>query len=77
MKTLNITISDLEYNQFGISSEKLSFSEFLDIVNKEVTKQALTKCVQLAERYNLSKISMEEISEEVKVVRNEKDNPRY
>ena len=74
MKTLNISISDLEYNQFGIRSEKLSFSELLDIINKEVTRQALTKCVQLAERYNLSKMSMEEISEEVKTVRNEKDN---
>ena len=74
MKTLNITISDLEYNQFGIRSDKLSFSEFMDIVNKEVTKQALTKCVQLAERYNLSKLSMDEITEEVKSVRNAKGN---
>ena len=74
MKTLSISISDLEYNQFGINGEKLSFSEFLDIVNKEVTKQALTKCVQLSERYNLSKMSIEEISEEVKAVRNEKGN---
>ena len=74
MKTLNITISDLEYNQFGIQSDKLSFSEFMDIVNKEVTKQALTKCVQLAERYNLSKLSMDEITEEVKSVRNAKGN---
>ena len=74
MKTLNITISDLEYNQLGIRSDKLSFSEFVDIVNKEVTKQALTKCVQLAERYNLSKLSMDEITEEVKSVRNAKGN---
>ena len=74
MKTLNITISDSEYNQFGISSDKLSFSEFLDIVNREVTKQALTKCVQLSERYNLSKLSMEEISDEVKALRNAKGN---
>ena len=74
MKTLNITISDLEYNQLGIRSDKLSFLEFVDIVNKEVTKQALNKCVQLAERYNLSKLSMDEISEEVKSVRNAKGN---
>ena len=74
MKTLNITISDLEYNQLGIRSDKLSFSEFVDIVNKEVTKQALNKCVQLAERYNLSKLSMDEITEEVKSVRNAKGN---
>jgi len=74
MKTLNITISDLEYKQFGIKKDKLSFSEFVDIVNKEVTKQALNKSVQLAEKYKLSKMTMEEISEEVKAVRNAKSN---
>jgi predicted CopG family antitoxin len=74
MKTLNISISDLEYNQFGIKKDKLSFSEFVDIVNKEVTKQALNKSVQLAERYKLSKMTMDEISDEVKAVRNAKSN---
>jgi hypothetical protein len=74
MKTLNISISDLEYNQFGIKKDKLSFSEFVDIVNKEVTKQALNKSVQLAEKYKLSKMTMDEISDEVKAVRNAKSN---
>ncbi len=50
MKTINISISDLEYNQFGINNDKLSFSEFVDIINKEITKQTLNRCVQLAEK---------------------------
>ena len=74
MKTLNISISDLEYNQFGISNDKLSFTEFVDLINKELTKQALNKCVQLAEKYKLSKMTMEEITNEVKSVRNAKNN---
>jgi hypothetical protein len=74
MKTLSVSISDLEYNQFGISNDRLSFTEFVDIVNKEITKQALNKCIQLAERYKLSRMSMDEISEEVKAVRNAKNN---
>ena len=74
MKTLNITISDLEYNKFGMKKDKLSFSEFVDIVNKEVTKQALNRSVHLAERYKLSKMTMDEISAEVKTVRNAKSN---
>ena len=74
MKTLNISISDLEYNQFGISKNKLSFTEFVDLINKELTKQALNKCVQLAEKYKLSKMTMEEITNEVKSVRNAKNN---
>ncbi len=74
MKTLNILISDLEYNQFGISKDKLSFTEFIDIINNELTKQALNKCVQLAEKYKLSKMSMDEITNEVKSVRRAKNN---
>ncbi len=74
MKTLSISISDLEYNQFGINKDKLSFTEFVDIVNKEISKQAMNNCVTLAERYELSRMTMDEISEEVKAVRNAKDN---
>ena len=74
MKTLNIKISEIELNQFGIKKDQLSFSEFVDIVNKEVTKQALLKSVQLAEKYQLSKMSIDEISEEVKALRNAKNN---
>jgi hypothetical protein len=74
MKTLNISISDIKYNQFGLSNDKLSFTEFVDLISKELTKQALNKCVQLAEKYKLSKMTMEEITNEVKSVRRAKKN---
>ena len=74
MKTINISISDLEYNQFGINNDKLSFTEFVDIINKEITKQTLNRCVQLAEKYKLSRMSMDEINNEVNAVRNAKNN---
>ena len=74
MRTLNIQISELELTRFGIKKDQLSFSEFVDIVNKEISKQALAKSVQLAERYQLSKMTMDEISNEVNAVRNAKGN---
>jgi len=74
MRTLNISISDFEYNQFGINNDKLSFTEFVDIVNKELSKQMLNKCVLMSEKYKLSTMSMDEISNEVKAVRNVKNN---
>jgi len=74
MKTISVSISDLEYNQLGINSDRLSFTEFVDLVNKEMTKQTLNKCIQLAEKYKLSKMSMEEITDEVNAVRNAKSN---
>ena len=70
MRTLNIDISDLEYEKFGIKTEKLSFTEFVDMVSRELSRQNLNKCVELAERYGLSRLTMDEISAEVKAVRN-------
>jgi len=74
MRTLNISISDIEYNKFGLKSEKLSFSELLEIANKELQKLNLRKSVELAEKYNLSKLSMDEITDEVKAVRKNAKN---
>lgn len=74
MKTISVSISDLEYNQFGINKDIFSFSEFVDIVNKEITKQTLNQCIKLSEKYKLSKMSMDEINDEVKAVRNAKSN---
>ncbi len=72
MRTLNISISDLEFNKFGLKDDKLSFSEFIDILSNELSKQTINECVELAEKYGLSKMTMNEISEEVKAVRNAK-----
>ena len=74
MKTISISLSDFEYNQLGIENDNLSFTEFVDLVNKEISKQMLNKSVQLSEKYKLSTLTMDEISEEVKAVRNAKNN---
>jgi len=75
MRTLSISISDLEFNKFGIKTDKLSFSDFVDIVSKELTRQNLGKSIELAEKYGLSKLTMEDITKEVKAVKkNVKNN---
>ena len=74
MRTLNISISDIEFNKFGIKNDKLNFTEFVDIVSKELTRQNLNMCIDLAERYGLSKMTMEEITNEVKAVRSNAKN---
>ena len=69
MRTLNISISELEFNKFGLTNDTLSFSELLEIINKELIKQNLRKSVYFAEKYKLSKMTMSEITDEVKAVR--------
>ena len=74
MRTLNVSITDIEYNKFGLKQEKLTFTDFIDLVSKELTRQNLSKCLELADKYGISKMTMEEITNEVKAVRKDAKN---
>ena len=74
MRTLNVSISDIEYNKFGLNEEKLTFTDFIELISKELKRQSLSKCVELAEKYGISKMTMDEISNEVKAVRENAKN---
>jgi hypothetical protein len=74
MRTLNISISAIEYNQFGLKEENLTFTDFVDIVQKELTRQNLNKCPELSDKYGISKMTMDEITNEVKAVRKDAKN---
>jgi hypothetical protein len=69
MRTINISISDIEFSKFGIKSENLNFTELIELVTKELTRQNLNKSLELAEKYGISKMTMEDITNEVKAVR--------
>jgi len=69
MRTLNVAISDVEYGRFGIASEQLNFTDFMDIVGRELMRQNLNRSVALSEKYGLSSMSMEDITNEVRAVR--------
>mgnify|MGYP006441673889 FL=1 len=74
MKSVNIQISDFEFNQLGLNKSTLSFSELTEIIGKKITKQTLEKSIQLANKYELSEMTMEEIDDEIKAYRNAKNN---
>ena len=74
MRTLNVSISDIEYNKFRLKDEKLTFIDFIDLLSKELTRQNLNKCIELAEKYGMSKMTMNEITNEVRSVRKNAKN---
>jgi len=74
MKALSIKISELEYNKFRIVKERLAFTEFVEIISKELLRQSLIKSIEMSEKYGLSDMSMDEISAEVKAVRKNAKN---
>lgn len=69
MRTLNVSISDTEFNKFGFQQEELTFTNLITLIRRQLMRENLNKCVELAEKYGLSKMTMDEISEEVKAVR--------
>lgn len=66
MKTIEISISELEFNKFGLKSTRFAFSDLLDIITRELAIQRLDESVLLAQKTGLSKMTMEEISAEIK-----------
>ena len=74
MKTLNIAISDLEFDKFGLRSNSLSFSDLIDIISKELSKQRLKESLKLAQKVGLSDMTMDAITREVKAVRKSAKN---
>ena len=75
MKTLSIAISDIEYSKFGITNNIISFSDFVDMISKELMKKNIETAVKTAETCGLSSMSMEDITKEVQAVRqNAKNN---
>jgi len=75
MKSLNITISDVEYAKFGITNNELSFSDFVDIVSKELLRKNINAAVDAADTCGLSAMTMDDITAEVQALRqNAKSN---
>mgnify|MGYP001221272496 CR=1 FL=1 len=69
MKLLSISISDEEMNQYGIKKDKIPFSELIEIVSHKLMRQTLERSVTLAAKHGLDKMTMNQISNEVKSVR--------
>ena len=74
MRTLHITISDREYEKFDLKADKFSFSELVDMISRELTRQNLNKTVELSERFGLSNMTMDDISKEIRAVRENADH---
>ena len=69
MRTLNVSISDMEFNNLGIKNENITFTEFIELVRREVMRNNLNNCLALAEKVGLSSMTINEINEEIKLVR--------
>lgn len=74
MRNLNVSISDIEYDKFGLHEDELSFSELITLIRRQLLRENMDKCLELSEKYGLSQMTMDEITEEVKAVRENAKN---
>lgn len=74
MKNLSVAISNDDFYKFGINKEKIDFLELVQLIKNEISKQNLSFVTEIAEKYGLSEMTMDEINAEVKAVRDAKDN---
>jgi hypothetical protein len=75
MRTIQIKVSETDFQKYNLGSEEIKFTDLVEMISKELMRQNLNKCVELAEKYGLSSMTMDEINEEVKAVRNAKNCP--
>ena len=62
-------MSDVEYSAYGLPKNDFYFSEIVDLVERQVAREALRRSVEMAERNGLSSMTMEEINAEVNAAR--------
>lgn len=59
MKSINVQISDFEFNELGLNKKTMSLAELIEIIGRKITKQTLEKSVELAAKYGLSHSKIE------------------
>lgn len=64
MKNLTITISNAEFEKLGINKENLTFSDFVEIIKNEISKQPLNILNETAGRYSTTKMPGQKIETE-------------
>ncbi|MFT4095076.1 MAG: hypothetical protein QM640_15700 [Niabella sp.] len=74
MKILQIKVSESDFKRYNLGSDEIKFTDLVDSINKEYARKALIESNELAEKYGLSKITLDEINGEIKAVRDAKNN---
>ena len=69
MKTITVKIQDNDYLKYGFKKDIVDFTLIRDKILCEIGQQTLLKSVKLAEKYGLSKMTLEEIDKEIDEVR--------
>ena len=72
MKTITVTVDPKDISRYGLEeTSKMELSELVNKINRDFAKQALKNAQSVAKETGLSNLSVEEIDQEIRAVRNE------
>jgi hypothetical protein len=74
MQTIQIKISNTDFQKYNFGSKEIKFTDLVDLISQEYARKALLECNEIAEQIGLSKMTMDEINAEIKFVRDAKTN---
>jgi len=78
MKTLQVEISEQDFNKFNFKEKgNLTFNELEQLISLDYAKKSLEKCHEIAAQTGLSEMTIDEINSEILAVRNAKNNNRH
>ena len=74
MKMVTVSLSDQEFEKLGIQNDSIDFKDLYELISIENSRLAVLRCHEIAKEFNFSDTSMDEINEEIKLIReNAKD----
>ena len=74
MQTIQIKISNTDFQKYNFGNKEIKFTDLVDLISREYARKALLDCNEIAEQNGLSKMTMDEINNEIKSVRDAKTN---
>lgn len=72
MRTVQIKISETDFQKFNLGSGEIKFTDLVELISREYARKALLACNEIALQVGLSEMTMDEINAEIKAVRDAK-----
>lgn len=72
MRTVQLKISETDFQKYNFGSGEIKFSDLVELISREYARRALLESNEIAEQVGLSTMTLDEINAEIKAVRDAK-----
>ncbi len=66
---VTVSFSEQEFEKLGIQKDSIDFKDLYELISIENSRLAVLRCHEIAKEFNFSDTSMDEINEEIKLIR--------